>query len=71
MTPEEIRRHSVLLLAHARQLREEAELARARSAQRRARSERAIASAQQRRLLVTAVLNRRPCQSSATDKEPS
>jgi hypothetical protein len=71
MTPAELRRLSILVLAHARQLREEAELARVRSVRCRAQSEQAIASLHEKRRLLSAMLNRRPFQSRATGKGPS
>jgi hypothetical protein len=48
-SPAELRRQSILLLAHARELREEAEAARRRAVERRLDSEQALASLKERR----------------------
>ena len=58
-SPAELRRQSIWLLTHARELREEAEAARLRSANRRKQSERALASAKEMRRLVEGMLVRR------------
>jgi hypothetical protein len=61
-TAAELGSHSSWLLAHARQLREEAEQARVRSVERREQSKRAVASLREKRRLSEDTLNRRPLQ---------
>ena len=58
MSPALLRKQSSELLAHARQLREEAEMARARAARRREESEKAIASLREKRRLAETALAR-------------
>jgi hypothetical protein len=67
----ELRRRSISLLAHARQLREKADAARVRSAQHRARSQKALASLREKRRLLAAVMNRRSFLFGATSRHPS
>ncbi len=58
LTPAELRRQSIWLLAHARELREEAEAARLRSVNRREQSARALASAREIRRLTEGIARR-------------
>ena len=59
-TAAELRRHSSWLLAHARQLREDAESTRVRAAERREQSAKAIAAIREQRRLSLETLNRHP-----------
>jgi hypothetical protein len=59
MMPEELRTQSNWLLAHARRLREDAQLARQRAVERRAQSDQAIASLREKRRWAEEAMNRR------------